>query len=263
MSATFTFSGKSSILTSDFYPELELDSRFSYSCALLEFTAYNSIPNVTHKNHKFYFTLDTVKNKESVDLIELLIKKPADPNSVHSLEYKLLNEHCYSIKIPTGAYELEKLFSYLTEKTKEIGISLQLSFDASTLTCKVKSSVQLQFNWSDSIHELLGFSNTFIEPGTKRVSDKIIKITKLNTISVECDIVSGSYTNGIRGHSLYEFAPAVDIGFKIIEVPKHIIYLPVNRRVISSIQIRIVDQDGCAIDFRGEQITCRIHIKRE
>ena len=168
-----------------------------------------------------------------------------------------------SVIIPIGAYELEGLFSYLTAKARKIGISLQLSFDESTLKCKVKCSVKLMFNVTESIHELLGFNDNTIEPNTEQVSDKIITISKLNTISVECDIVSGSYMNGIRGHSLYEFAPAVKAGYKIIEVPKHVIYLPVNRRIISSIQIRIVDQDGCPIDFRGEKITCRIHIKKD
>lgn len=266
MSATFTFTGNSSILCSDFHPELEFDSKFSYSCGLLEFTAYNSIPNVTYLNNKFYFILDSKNDKQSNDSISRLISSPENSN----LGYKFIGVHgsnsnklVYYISVPTGAYELKRVFLYLTERANAIGISLQLSFDESTLTCKVKSTVPLLFSYQDSIHQLLGFSNTTIEPHIERVSDSVISISRLNTIVVECDIVEGSYTNGRRGHSVHEFAPSAFPGYKIIEVPANVIYLPINRRIISSIQIRVVDQDGKLIDFRGEQITCRIHIKKD
>lgn len=263
MSATFSFTGNTTILTSEFYPELEFDSKSSYSCALLEFTAYHSIPNVTDSNNRLYFALDSNKDKSKIELIETLITGSDVSKNVYKSLHKTNNDNCYCIQIPTGTYELEELISYLIAKTKKIGISLQLSFNESTLTCKVKCPVKLLLDWSDSIHRLLGFSDIQLAPNTEHVSDQVIKISTLNTISIECDIVSGSYTNGIRGHSLYEFAPAVKAGYKIIEIPKHIIYLPVNRRVIPSIQVRIVDQDGRPIDFRGEKITCRIHIKKD
>lgn len=269
MSATLSFTGRSSILTSYFHPELELDSTSSYSCALLEFTTYNSIPNVTTDNDKLYFLLDATKDKEIIDQLDAMIVKPDNfLNRYQFHGYPLsfdgeTNKLVYSIAVPMDAYELKRIFSYLMDQAKEIGISLQLSFDESALTSKVKCSVKLLFNYSDSIHQILGFSNTEVNRNEEKTSDRVIAISRLNTITIECDIVDGSFTNGIRGHSLHEFAPAVPPGYKIIELPKHIIYLPINRRVISSIQIRIVDQDGRLVDFRGEKITCRIHIKKD
>lgn len=248
MSATATFTGTSSVLTSDFYPPMILDKKYEYSCALLEFTAYNSIANVTKKNQKLYYNIEV----PVVDIGDTAIVKTNEKQ--YSVNY---------ITVPTGAYEFKELTQYLNAEAKRLGFSLSVEVNKNTLKSKVKSSLELLFDRADSIHTILGFEKTTIDANTERISEHVIKITSLNTISIECDIISGSYTNGKRGHSLYEFAPTTEIGYKIVKVPEHIVYLPVNRHEISSIQIRIVDQDGNLIDFRGEKITCRIHIKKE
>lgn len=250
MSATVTFTGNSSVLTSTFYPPLVLDKEYSYSCALLEFTTYNSIPNVTVKNNRLYY-----KKEAPVTVVDI------KDNQIQKSTEKIYNVHL--ITVPTGAYEFKDLKQYLIAEAKRIGVSLSLEVDLNTLKIKIKSSHELLFDRVDSIHPLFGFNNTKIEANTERISDNVVKITSLNTISIECDIISGSYKNGDRGYSIFEFAPSIEPGYKIIKVPVHIIYLPINRHEISSIQIRIVDQDGNLIDFRGEKITCRIHIKRD
>ena len=78
---------------------------------------------------------------------------------------------------------------------------------------------------------------------------------------MECSITTGAYINNQKVHTIHEFFPSDPPGFKIIEVPKQIIYLPVFVRSIDNIQLRIVDQDGDLVDFLGEVITIRLHIK--
>ena len=78
---------------------------------------------------------------------------------------------------------------------------------------------------------------------------------------IDCSIIDGSYVNGQKVYAIHEFFPAVAPGYKIIEIPKEIIYLPIRSNVIDNIQIRIVDQDGDLVDFRGETITVRLHLK--
>lgn len=50
-------------------------------------------------------------------------------------------------------------------------------------------------------------------------------------------------------------------GYKIVEVPANVIYLPVNAKRLSSITLKITDQEGNLVNFRGETITIRLHLK--
>ena len=54
----------------------------------------------------------------------------------------------------------------------------------------------------------------------------------------------------------------VEPGYKINEVPSDVIYLPINTRIINNISVNIIDQDGKLINFRGETITIRLHLKK-
>ena len=67
--------------------------------------------------------------------------------------------------------------------------------------------------------------------------------------------------NGEKVHTIHEFFPAVPPGFKIIEIPSQVIYLPIAVKSINNIQIRILDQDSNLVNFRREIITIRLHIK--
>ena len=92
-------------------------------------------------------------------------------------------------------------------------------------------------------------------------SDLPVSILKVNALGVECNITSGAYINKQKVHTIHELFPAVAPGFKIIEIPKESIYLPVSVEAIDHLQIRIVDQDGNPVNFRGETINIRLHIK--
>ena len=228
-SITVSFTGNTSVLTSTFFPELTLDERYNYSCGLLDLTTYQSTPNVTHRNNKIY----------------------------HEIKGKPV------LEVPVGSYEAVDLLEYIDKLLKYNGGGLTYLINKNTLKTIINSTTDLSAEPEDSVFRVLGF-RSLIKANTPVESEDVIKISKLNVIRVECNIVSGAYVNGRPSHSLYEFASnKVDVGYKIIEQPNNIIYLPVVPRRISCIQIVIVDQDGRPVDFRGEEISCRIHIKRE
>lgn len=52
--------------------------------------------------------------------------------------------------------------------------------------------------------------------------------------------------------TLHSFYPTVELGFKIIEKPSNVIYLPVNVQRLDNITLSIVGQNGDTVDFRGE-----------
>lgn len=230
-SITVTFTGNSSSLNAYFCPEIDLDDRYDYSCCLLDFHAYNSIPNVNIQNNKFYFS----------------------KNGGKTFEY---------VTLPIGAFEIDSIIHMLNAALKKENVGIRLNSSKYTMKCIIESDVFIDFRKTDCIGSLMGFNERLLPPGEFE-SDKLINIQNINNLRIDCDLITGSYHNGSGTHTIYEFDPMVDPGYKINEQPKHLIYLPLVRRRISTLNISILDQDGKFVDFRGENITCRIHIKRD
>lgn len=84
----------------------------------------------------------------------------------------------------------------------------------------------------------------------------------METVRIVCNITSGSFTNGYEDHIIHEFYPTVPPGYKIVEIPANVIYLPVNTTRIHNITVRLEDQTGHLINFRDETITLRLHLKK-
>lgn len=224
MSKTLTLSGNSSLLTADYFPPIELDD--NYACALVDFSTYHSIPNIDVGNNLFY-----------------------------------IGDHV--IEVPVGSYELDDIAEYLENECHKLEPTYTLTLQANhnTLKSEIFSNKKIYFNKKQNIGSLLGFSERELEEGKWYSSDLPLNISKINIIRIECNIVVGSYINNQPSHTIHEFPLNVSPGYKIDEVPRNAIYLPLNTTQISSLSIKIVDQSGNLINFRGETITLRLHIK--
>ena len=58
MSQTFTLKGRASYLSFDFNPPIELDSRYTYSLALISPSTWNSIPNIEPGCNKLDYSIN-------------------------------------------------------------------------------------------------------------------------------------------------------------------------------------------------------------
>lgn len=158
-SYTFTFTGNSSEMSSTFFPEIVLDEKAEYSCALLELTTYHSIPNVTESNNKFYFY--TAK----------------DGGNASSDENALL---CIS-SVPVGSYEAEDILEYIKAILKQHNFSFEYIINKNTFKIIVLSSTALVIGdqYQDNIlTKIFGFTNSKLIPNKKYMeSEDIIKIT--------------------------------------------------------------------------------------
>lgn len=232
-SITITLTGDSSSLNANFCPEIELDERYAYSCCLLGFFSYNSIHNVNESNNKLYYKTDA-------------------------------NDDFDFVSIPIGAYEIDEVVQVLNTELTKKKVSVKISADSNTMksTCTVDRGTNIDFTKFDCIGALLGFNKRKLAVGSHK-SDKLIDILHVNNLRIDCDLITGSFQNGTSTHTIYEFVPTADPGYKINEQPKHLIYLPVVRQRINTINVSILDQNGEFVNFRGETITCRIHIKRD
>lgn len=233
-SITLTLTGNSSLLSANFYPEIELNEHPNYSCCLLDFHTYNSIPNVHKNNNNFYYSLG-----------------------------KSTNYRFDKIIIPIGSYEVSEIGEYLTKFFDGMGSNFSFHANRNTLKCQISTDLVIDFTRDDCVGPLLGFGKRFLKNYKTYLSDEVVKINHLNTIRIDCDLTYGSFLNGKSTHTIHEFSPSVGPGYKIDEQPSNLIYLPIAKRRINTINISVVDQNSDSIDFRGETITCRLHIKRD
>lgn len=223
-SFTLTLSGESSDLESYYFPPIDLSPGKKYVLGLIELLTFNAIPNIDTNCNKVYIG-------EKI------------------------------IVLPTGSYEITDINNYIKTQLESTDISFSLTANNNTLKSIVTSSHSVDFQPEDSIANLLGFSRSLLDPGKTHTSSVPVKILKFNVLRVECNITGGAYINNKKVHTIHEFFPAVPPGFKIIEIPSKVIYQPIVVKSINYLRLKIVDEHGDLVNFRGETITIRLHIK--
>lgn len=221
---TLTLSGKTSNLESFYFPPIELSPDKTYVLGLTELLTFNSIPNIDTSN-----------------------------NTIHIGGEVII--------FPTGSYEIEDIEKFIQRAVEDKKIKFSLEANNNTLKSVIKCSHSIDFTQDNSLGTLLGFTKKILTPQETHSSSLPVQILKINALRIECNITSGAYINGEKVHTIHEFFPAVAPGFKIVEIPSKILYLPVTVRSIDHVQLRIIDQDGNPVNFRGETITIRLHLK--
>ena len=225
MSYTFALTDQKSVLSCDIFPPLLLNNG-RYEIGLLSFDTYNTIPNVNEHN-----------------------------NLVHFANGKIF-------KIPIGTYEIEDIKKVIKAEFHKHDFRFLLLSNPNTFKVSIKSSVEIDFSKENSIGSLLGFFKRKLEKDVTHYADKTVDIFNVNVIDIQSNVSSGSYINGQPSHSLYSFSLKEAAGYKIREVPSDIIYMPLDVSVVENLTLKIVDQKGRPVNFRGERITARLHIRR-
>lgn len=236
MSEIFTLIGRTPTLSTDFLNPIVLDPNYQYGLALIGFHSYNTIPNI-EEHTKFYYS--DAKNHRS------------------------------HIEIPSGAYEITDINSFLKKQLLANQIQKDLDFfylkpNNNTLKCEIFHRTHaIDFTPKDSLGKLLGFSARILKPGIVHESDLPVNIVKVRTIHIDSNITAGAYYNNRPAHTLYEFPISADPGFAIDEIPRNLIYLPVVARgEINNITLKVLDQDFNLVNFRGEEIIIRLELKK-
>lgn len=236
-SFTVAVTDSSSTLRTTLFPPIQLRQDKQWEIALLDFTTYNSIPNIIEDvNNKLHY----VKNVSSEGVIG----------------------QTEVVAIKTGSYEITDINKQLQNKLGKD--TFELRANNNTLRTEMKCKFYVDLSQPASIGTLLGFplSTPILEPNIYHTSPKTVNIIRVNTINITCNIVQGAYKDGSNQHILHTFYPTVPPGFKIVEKPHNLIYLPLNTTHISDIVLNVLDQDGEVVNFRGETITVRLHIRQ-
>lgn len=229
--------GDKSNFMESFNPPLKLDENKEYSIALVNLETYYSFPNI--ENNKFRYSPDNGLN-------------------------------FYEFEIETGSYEIEDINNVVFQKMKANGhydsvndssyVNIYPNENTLKVIMELENGYVVDFRPDDSLRVLLGFeAQTYNSPTNESVNP--VQIIAVNSILINADFVGGAYVNGTLKPIIYSFFPAVGPGYKIIEVPRNLVYLRMNRKQISNIRVRITDQNGKLLNLRGEKVTLRLHIK--
>lgn len=279
MSLTFTLTGTVSTLTTTFFPTISLEGE--WEVGLLNFESYNSIPNIT-KGSIYVKELEghanlwnshgkELSNTEKYELMWANFEKTTVPLKVMGKEKKRKVQYVQKrVDIPTGSYEIDDIARYVNHELDYDAIAVKL--DRNALKTMIKAKVY-DVMVSADIADILGFGTgrpvteddppLWVPARTKKFSPFVPRISKVNILRILCNLAYGSYINDKPTHSLHEFHPNVGVGYKISEVPRNVIYFPINSSVLSSLTLNVVDQLNQLVDFRGEEITIRIHLRKK
>ncbi len=230
MDCLISISRNTSELCQDYFPPIQLEPNKSYVLGLCSLSTYNSVNNIR--------------------------KDICDKIGVHKPDGGL-----YYVTIPPGAYEIDDLSNVIRGKLEALDVrTFQMKANLSTFKIEIYCEYGLYMP-QDEMAKMLGFSIKYFEGKRWHESVLPVNIMPVNIIHVECSIVGGSYRNGQKSHTLYSFYPDVPPGYKLLERPSQIIYLPVTVKEITNICVRLCDQNGDLIDFSGEEISIQLILR--
>ena len=140
--------------------------------------------------------------------------------------------------------------------------NIEISANTNTLRSEMitNNNCEVDFKRYNSINSLLRFDSKLYTSGFNE-SENMVNILTINSILVHIHIISGSYVNGSTQPTIYSFFPDVSPGYKIIENPHNLLYLPTNADTIHSFTIWLTDQNGEELNLRGENLCMRFHLR--
>ena len=220
-------------------PAIELEKGKEYEIALVNLETYYSFPNIDETNNVFVYS-------------------PDNGNS------------WIKLKIPEGSYEIDDINNTIQHEIEKRGhydsinedYYINISANSNTLKSVLilEKDYQVDFNHQNSISKVLGFTGAKYTEGFHE-SENVVNVLRINSILVNIDIISGSYVNGTTKNTIYSFFPKVSPGYKIIETPVNLVYLPIIFDTINSLNVSITDQDDNLLNLRNEILTIRFHIR--
>ena len=232
-------SGNTTRIKTKFNPPIQLDKSKSYEMALVNLETYYSFPNIDSTNNVFRYSHDN-------------------------------GTTWTDILIPEGSYDVTDLNDTIKSKMHQnkhydaINDTYYITITANPNTLRsvltIQKSYRVDFTVANSVRSILGFKSK-IYTATYNESEQVVNILSINSILVNSDIITGSFVNGSSTTTIYSFFPNVSPGYKIIEIPKNLVYLPLTMDTINRLETLLTDQDGNQLNLRGELLNVRFHIR--
>lgn len=232
-------SEKSTHIKTKFRPLIQLDNDRKYEMALVNLETYFSFPNMDSSNHNFRYSPDNGATWVNINIPE------------GSYELVDINEYIQRIMRENGHYD---------STSDEYNITLEANNNTLKSVLNIAANYMVDFTPENSVRSVLGFNALMYSSGYNE-SENIVNILSVTSLRITSDIIGSSYSNGSNENTIYSFFPSVGPGYKIIEVPVNLVYLPITMNTISSMETKLIDQNGKLINLRGEELSIRFHIR--
>ena len=234
-----TVTGITTNFKTKFNPPIQLDKNRKYEMSLVNLETYYSFPNIDDTNNYFRYSSDG-------------------------------GTSWFEINIPEGSYDIRDINELIQQEMRQTGhyddinekhcITISSNMNTLKSVLILENNYRVDFTHNNSLASVLGFDNR-IYMNKFQESENVVNILSINSILVNVDIISGSYVNGIVKNTIYSFFPNVSPGYKIIETPVNLVYLPITLDTIHSLGVSLTDQNGKLLNLRGENLTIRFHIR--
>ena len=212
-----------------------------FKIAITFHACYNGIFNITNKNNKFYF----LKSITDDDHIQITIRQ-----GIYEIES--LNDEIRRIIIDEGHYTDENYPFYIKPDFETLGSIIEISSQGPIIT----------FIPDDSIGTLLGFGKSTIHE-EYNISPNPVDIISFDNTFIETDKAEGMIFRGRRTGIIFNWQMDVNPGYRYIHKFRGGVqwYMLQNKDIISSISLKLKNENIELVSFNGQSVTFRLSIK--
>ena len=116
--------------------------------------------------------------------------------------------------------------------------------------------------FDDSIRNLVGFRDTMLHK-EYNLSDNPVDILSFDNILLECDTAKAMLFKGKRSNIIHNWTMTVEPGYKYVETIAGGVtwYMMERKDVVSSISLKLKNENGNLASSNGQNISFRLSIK--
>lgn len=163
-SISFEFEGDSSFMKQKYFPPVHLDKNSQYVCGLIDFQAYNSIPNVDDSNNKFHYGT-----------------------------FVKTNAITRTFSMPNGIFEINEFCNVIVKLFETNGLKIKIHYNQQAFKFELNCNKIINFIPNDSIRKVFGFNSRKLSSNKKNISD--IPVNKTNSNELYIDDSNKIYVN--------------------------------------------------------------------